>query len=994
MNFRHVAAGLAFLLAGWTCTAPAQTIFNQNFDGGYTGTFGTSSYAGGSPSGGTNYVISTGGNPNGAWQESMTPTTANDYYTGQVQLMTVTGNSDTNPADYLLSFDAKGSQAANLQFIVQTWSGTYYGGSLTINATVNDPLTAANSWQPFMVNLGSITSANANGGTWQLNFQINASQWGGPGQTDTVAIDNIVLQHQTNPIQLTASPNPSTFGSAVNFTATVRTNGVKAGNATGTVVFAYAGRAFSTNAVSGGSATSASITNLPVGTDLVMASYFGGNYSGSTNTLNQVVNIAAGVAQANLALYTDNLVNGFQNWSWAAVNAASAAPSPVHSGTYALSVTDRGNYQALVLARSEFNTTPYSSLSFWIHGGTAGGQQLQVWGLLNGTNQVAYPLAPLAANTWRQIIIPLASLGVSNRPNVTGFWLQGNAGGAAQPTFYVDDVQLVAASTPAVVHLGIDAGPVLRTVDARHFGLNAATWDASLGNNATLARLQEMGCQTLRWPGGSTSDEYHWAADPGGNAIFTHLATNLSAQVFTTVNYGTGTPAEAAAWVLAANKTNGCGFKYWEIGNECYGTWETDSNAVPHDPYTYATRAASYLQQMKAAYPNVPIRVGVVVAPGEGTYVNNSNHFAYNSRTHTTNYGWTPIVLSQLKSLGVIPDFLIHHFYWQYTTSGWMPGAASSDSDALLLQVAENPCPLNWSDWASAAANLRQQITDYLGPTATNVELCVTENNCDAGAMGRQSTSLVNALYLADSTSQLIKTEFKSYLWWDLQNGADTSGDFDPTLYGWRLNGDYGVLDAAANPYPTFYAEKLLQYFARPADAVLNATSDSLLLSAYAVHRTNGALSLLVINKAMTTNLLAQIVLTNFIPAAAATIRSYGLPQDLAAQTNAAAGWQDVATTNFPAASANFSYAFPPLSLTLFTLAPAPATLSVAAVKSGQVQLLLHGQPGTPYVLQSSADLRSWTAVATNSLVTNSLTITLPVAAGATHQYYRSLWQP
>ena len=26
------------------------------------------------------------------------------------------------------------------------------------------------------------------------------------------------------------------------------------------------------------------------------------------------------------------------------------------------------------------------------------------------------------------------------------------------------------------------------------------------------------------------------------------------------------------------------GFKYWEIGNECYGTWETDSNAVPHDP--------------------------------------------------------------------------------------------------------------------------------------------------------------------------------------------------------------------------------------------------------------------------------------------------------------------------------------------------------------------------------------------------------------------------
>ena len=30
--------------------------------------------------------------------------------------------------------------------------------------------------------------------------------------------------------------------------------------------------------------------------------------------------------------------------------------------------------------------------------------------------------------------------------------------------------------------------------------------------------------------------------------------------------------------------------------------------------------------------------------------------------------------------------------------------------------------------------------------------------------MGRESPSLVNALYLADSTSQLMKTEFRSYV--------------------------------------------------------------------------------------------------------------------------------------------------------------------------------------------------------------------------------------
>ena len=99
------------------------------------------------------------------------------------------------------------------------------------------------------------------------------------------------------------------------------TNGVTAGNATGQVVFSSPAGPFSTNTVSGGSATSSSLTNLPVGTDLITAAYSGGNYPGQRNTLNQVVvdPPAPGIAQANLPIYTDNLVNGFQNWSWATV---------------------------------------------------------------------------------------------------------------------------------------------------------------------------------------------------------------------------------------------------------------------------------------------------------------------------------------------------------------------------------------------------------------------------------------------------------------------------------------------------------------------------------------------------------------------------------------------------------------------------------------------------------------------------------------------------
>ena len=122
-----------------------------------------------------------------------------------------------------------------------------------------------------------------------------------------------------------------------------------------------------------------------------------------------------------------------------------------------------------------------------------------------------YPLSALPVNTWQPIRIPLSALHVAGKPNCSGFWIQGSSG-KAQSTFYVDDVQLEAAPLPALVHLRVEAGQVLQSVDARQFGLNTGTWDGSLGNSQTLPRLEESGCLALRWPGGSTSDEYHWAA--------------------------------------------------------------------------------------------------------------------------------------------------------------------------------------------------------------------------------------------------------------------------------------------------------------------------------------------------------------------------------------------------------------------------------------------------------------------------------------------------
>src|SRR5262249_55494051 len=156
--------------------------------------------------------------------------------------------------------------------------------------------------------------------------------------------------------------------------------------------------------------------------------------------------------------------------------------------------------------------------------------------------------------------------------------------------------------------------------------------------------------------------------------------------------------------------------------------------------------------------------------------------------------------------------------------------------------------------------------------------------------------------------------------------------------------------------YPPFYAAKLMQYFARPADTILQASSDYLLLQGYAARLRSGALSLLVVNRDTTTNFNAQISLTGFTPDSAAMVRSYGIPQDEAARTNAVPQRQDLATNALPGVSATFNYNFPPLSLTLLTLAPAAPTLALlppGTPPDGLPVLQLQGQPNVRYVLQS-----------------------------------------
>jgi hypothetical protein len=165
-------------------------------------------------------------------------------------------------------------------------------------------------------------------------------------------------------------------------------------------------------------------------------------------------------AQADLPVYDDGLQNGFEDWYWMSHSLTNT--SPVHSGVYSISV-NAANWQGLYLHHAAFDTSPYASLSFWVNGGTNGGQRLQVQVLLNNVNPPAdvYYRFTLAPGSWQQITVPLWLLGAADRTNCTGFWIQQTPNGSSG-AFYVDDIQFDAK--PAAAPAAASASTVTNTV--------------------------------------------------------------------------------------------------------------------------------------------------------------------------------------------------------------------------------------------------------------------------------------------------------------------------------------------------------------------------------------------------------------------------------------------------------------------------------------------------------------------------------------------------
>jgi hypothetical protein len=522
----------------------------------------------------------------------------------------------------------------------------------------------------------------------------------------------------------------------------------------------------------------------------------------------------------------------------------------------------------------------------------------------------------------------------------------------------------------------VDVGHVVRSVNPQVLGVNVDWWDSHVNTAQTEQMVQAAGLTMFRLGGGSSTDELHFNARPMDAGSMASLIASVGEAGMVTLDYGSGSPQEAAAYLaylnapvdssavighgeewsdslhawtdvdwqtagywaglraaaplgqddglnfLRLNRPDPFGLHYFEVGNELYGSWETDYHGQggdpgqPHDPATYVTFAQQFATLAASIDPTIAIGVD------SGSYDNHS--YTY----------WLNNVLQQGVAQGFIPNFVSDHSYMQ------APGQ-ESDSYLLLHTVSDpNNQELAWAVRATGYRTLLQQV---LGSAADGVELLATEYNSVYSNPGKQTTSLVNGLFVADSIGSLLQTEYNGAAFWDLRNSWDTSNNNSASLYGWRLGGDYGLLgsdDGAPPssgtyvPYPTYFAEQLLSNMLHTGDTVVLAVSDDPSLSVYSVLQQNGHLDLLVINKSRDNDLTGQFQLTGFQPDSQAQFWQYGKTEDTA-QSQTTDGHSALAsfTDTLALDGSSFSYAFPAYSMTVLDLSP--AALSGQADLSG-----------------------------------------------------------
>jgi len=450
------------------------------------------------------------------------------------------------------------------------------------------------------------------------------------------------------------------------------------------------------------------------------------------------------------------------------------------------------------------------------------------------------------------------------------------------------------------------------TVTDQLLGLNLAVWyDIATNASAINTAFSQAGIKAVRWPGGSTSDAYHWQTNTwcgstyaNPNSIFSNFVADIlkpgNFDLALTANYGSnaacnggGDPAEAAAWAAEAVK-EGYPPSHITVGNEEYGTWEYDLHAKPHDPATYAAALAGangYYALTKAA--SASTMVGIVVDAGG------------------IQPGWDTTILANAKGAY---DFVEFHYY---------PQNPPNEDDTFLVHQA-----------APALTTNIHQLKAELATAGVNVPIYVGEMGSVSYNPGKQTWSITQGLYAGQVLGEMMNDGVSRATWWiGFGNCNGNSGNLSSSLYGWQSFGAYNIFsDGSEDPScpgagpigtmsPTARAYQLFSNVAITGEHVLTpaVSGDTDDVRAYAATHSGGT-ALVLFNLNETQN--EQVTVSLAAPGTSSDVKVITYDKAIYDLTNAATPvWADPKTTDM--GSQNL-----PLTLTL-----TPWSMNVVLIK-------------------------------------------------------------
>jgi hypothetical protein len=443
-----------------------------------------------------------------------------------------------------------------------------------------------------------------------------------------------------------------------------------------------------------------------------------------------------------------------------------------------------------------------------------------------------------------------------------------------------------AVSVTSVAAITVTAPSTSLAVTDQILGMNMAVWNDTTFSNA-VSPFKAAGIKAVRWPGGSTSDDYHWEGTsnnplapsmcPTGSYAFptstfanfvNDLAVPAGLDIALTADYGSdpactggGLPSEAVAWVTNALSL-GVTVSHMTVGNEEYGSWEEDLHAIPNDPTTYASTvvgASGYYTLIKAASPNTLVGVDV-------------------DEDNTTN-GWDNIVLANAKGSY---DFVEYHYY---------PETPGSESDTFLTHTAAQNLTNN-------IKTIRSELTKWGTP---NTPIYVGEIGGPYTNPGKQSWSITQGLYAGQVLGEMMNDGISRLTWWiGFGNCNGQSGNITSSVYGWQDFGAYNVFSdgsadtdcPGAGPVgtmsPTAEAFNLFQNVAVDGETVLTAavTGDTTDVRAYAATHFGGTGTALVLfNLNETASSQVAVTLSGQTTATSVSVTTYD--KSIYDQTNA-----------------------------------------------------------------------------------------------------------